>query len=289
MRRRQVLAGLLGVAALPAARLGRAGDGTTLHLGLTAVILRDQGRFLERWRGYLERRLGRPVRFVQRRSYREITELVITGELDVAWVCGFPYVRNRGHMRLLAVPLWRGRPLYQSYLIVPASDRLTRSFADLEGAVFAYSDPDSNSGYLVPRYEMLRAHLQPSRLFRKTFFTWSHRDVVRAVAERVARGGAVDGYIWETLRKVEPRLTARTRVVLRSDWYGFPPLVAREDLAPETLAAVRGALVAMSAEPRGRELLEILALDGFTAGEDRLYDGIERVLRFVETVNAGRA
>ena len=64
-------------------------------------------------------------------------------------------------------------------------------------------------------------------LFRKTFFTWAHQDTVRAVAVGLAQAGAVDGYIWETLDRIEPELTRETRVVAKSDWYGFPPIVAR--------------------------------------------------------------
>ena len=176
------------------------------------MILEDQVSFLDDWRRYLEQRLrGRAV-FVQRGSYREITALINNDELDFAWVCGYPYVANRASMRLLAMPLYHGKPLYQSYLIVPSSDRVTRSYADLEGKLFAYSDPNSNSGFLVPQYLMLRAGLDPQTLFKKTFFTYAHRKVVSAVATGVADGGAVDGYVWETLALLSPELTAKTRV-----------------------------------------------------------------------------
>ena len=49
-----------------------------------------------------------PSSFVQRRSYREVSELLIAEKLDAAWICGFPYVRYRDRMRLLAVPTWKG-------------------------------------------------------------------------------------------------------------------------------------------------------------------------------------
>ena len=266
----------------PRARAGEA----PLTFGLTAVILQNRSAFLDRWRQYLARRIERPVRFVQRRSYSEITELIGSGELDVAWVCGYPFVRNRERMRLLAVPHWNGRPLYQSYLIVPAGDVRTRDFADLKGDVFAYSDPNSNSGFLVPRYEMLSARLNPKRLFRKTFFTWAHEDVVRAVAEGLAQGGAVDGYIWETLARIKPALTARTRVVRKSEWYGFPPLVTRTDLPASEFARLRAVLMGMGDDPAGRRLLAEMNLDGFGNDGPRIFDGVERIMHFVDAINA---
>ena len=76
--------------------------------------------------------------------------------------------------------------------------------------MLAYSDPDSNSGFLVPQYEMLRIGVNPITHFRKTFFTYAHRKVVQAVADGVAQGGAVDGYVWETLALRTPALDAES-------------------------------------------------------------------------------
>ena len=170
-----------------------------VRIGLTPVFLDDQTTFVNAWRGYLERRLNRPVTFVQRASYREITDLVRTGKLDFAWLCGYPYVQNRDALNLLAAPVYQGKPTYRSYLIVPASDHQTRSIADLRGKVFAFSDRDSNSGYLVPVHELLGLNETPGAFFAKTFFTWSHRNVVQAVADGLAQGGAVDSYVWDIL------------------------------------------------------------------------------------------
>ncbi|NIV38800.1 MAG: PhnD/SsuA/transferrin family substrate-binding protein, partial [Anaerolineae bacterium] len=91
-----------------------------IRIGLTPVFLDDQVQVLRDWRAYLETRLGNPVQFVQRQTYREITDLLLQGELDAAWLCGFPYVRNRDRLTLLAVPVYRNQPLYESYLIVSA-------------------------------------------------------------------------------------------------------------------------------------------------------------------------
>ncbi|HHH40299.1 MAG TPA: phosphate/phosphite/phosphonate ABC transporter substrate-binding protein [Sedimenticola sp.] len=252
------------------------------RIGLTAVFLDNQTSFIKAWERYLEQKLGEPVRFVQRQSYREITQLLLDGQLDAAWICGFPYVRFRERLRLLGVPLYHGKPLYRSYLIVPADDQQTRSYGDLEGAVFAYSDPDSNSGFLVPQAELRRRGIDPARFFSKTFFTWSHRDVVRAVADGLARGGAVDGYVWDTLSQTHPELTRRTRVVWRSGYFGFPPFAVRATLAADDFDRLQQVLMGMAADPQGRKLLRRLNLDGFGRGSDRLYDSIRKELEVAE-------
>jgi phosphonate transport system substrate-binding protein len=251
-----------------------------VRIGLTPVFL-DDPTFLRDWRAYLEVQIGRPVRFVQRRSYREIVELIRKGELDFAWLCGYPYVRHRQALRLLALPLFNAKPLYRSYLIVPAGDGTTSSMRDLRGRVFAYSDPDSNSGYLYPVYALIRLGEQSDRFFARSFFTWAHRKVVEAVASGLAQGGAVDGYVWDTLAKHQRALTAQTRVVDRSPEFGFPPFVARRSAADELSALMQRALLGMAEDPGGRALLARLNLDGFTAGQEALFDGIAAMARVV--------
>lgn len=253
-----------------------------LRIGTTPVILDDQIGFLDAWRAYLEARLGRPVLFVQRGSYREIIDLLVSGQLDAAWVCGYPYARYRTRMRLLAVPLYNGKPLYRSYLIVPSTNADVHSILDLRGRVFAYSDPNSNSGFLVSQYELLRANEDPRTFFRKTFFTYAHRKVVVAVAAGVAHGGAVDGYVWDTLARLSPELTARTRVAWRSMEFGFPPLVVRADLPADDLRELRQILIAMPENDEGRALLRQLNIDGFSGAVDGVFDGIAQMMRFVD-------
>lgn len=254
-----------------------------IRIGTTAVILNDQVRFLDEWARYLQGQFGQPVSFVHRSRYREITELLLGDKLDFAWVCGYPYVSHRQALRLVAVPLYQAKPLYRSYLIVPNSDLKTDSFAELKGKIFAYSDPDSNSGFLVPQYEMLRAGLDPLTLFQKSFFTYAHGKVVAAVAKGIAHGGAVDGYVWETLALRTPELTRRTRVAAKSDEYGFPPLVARRSIDEAEFRGMQKVLNGMADNPAGESLLKQLNLDGFVQPEERLFDGIGKILAYVST------
>jgi phosphonate transport system substrate-binding protein len=180
---------------------------------------------------------------------------------------------------LLAVPLYHGRPYYQSYLIVPAQDLHTTSIAQLKNRVFAYADPYSNTGYLTPRFELQQLGETPSVFFSKTFFTWGHRKTVEAVGAGLAHGGAVSSHVWETLAKVKPELTAATRIVSRSPEYGFSPFVARTLISEAEFRDMQRALLAMGGDEEGRRLLEGLNLDGFVAGEPRIYDRVNEMIR----------
>ena len=145
-----------------------------LKFGITAVILQDQNEFLAQWETHLESRLDRDVEFVQRGSYAEISELLSRDAIDIAWVCGAPYVRHRDRWRLVAVPLADGKPHYQSYLIVRAgyAPPLVRH---LQGTVFRTPIRTRTPGAAVRDAETGI----PRRLaVSKTFFTWSHHDTV---------------------------------------------------------------------------------------------------------------
>jgi phosphonate transport system substrate-binding protein len=255
---------------------------TPLAIGTTPVFLDQHADLLRRWQHYLEARMQRPVAFVQRGSYRETMDLLLTGRLDAAWICGYPYVRYRSQLRLLAVPVFQGEPLYRSYVIVPATDTRSLSLLDLKGRVYAYSDPLSNSGWLVPQATLLRRGEKPGTFFRKSFFTHSHRAVVQACASGLADGGSVDGYVWETLARFHPELTRATRVVEHSEPFGFPPIAARASLRETEALALRRALLGMSKDDDGRWLLARLNLDGFVQGSDSLFEGIARSVTLVE-------
>lgn len=279
-RRRWLLAGgsLAAAGLIGLSRKSRAAD-SKIRVGMTPAFLHDQHGLLAEWRDFMAASLQRPVEFIQRDSYRETMDLLRLEKLDFAWICDYPFLHLKQEVRLLAVPLYQGRPHYRSYLIVRKDNTQVGSMADLAGSVFAYADPYSNTGYLSPRYEIRQLGRDPTTFFRKTFFTWSHRKVVEAVASGLARGGAVDSYVWDTLAFVEPALAARTRVVWRSPEYGFPPFVSHRSVSTADFHLMQAHLLGMTQSDAGRRLLEHLHLDGFTAGSPALYDGVAKMMR----------
>lgn len=255
---------------------------TPVTMGLTPVFLDSDIRLLAQLETYLARRLERPVQLVQRRTYQEITALLIAGALDTAWICGLPFVRNRERLQLTGVPVYRGSPTYRAYLIARAGTTISE-INELAGQVHAFSDPDSNSGFLVTRALLARQGRTPETFFSKTFFTYGHRNVIRAVASGLAHSGSVDGYVWDVLAEIDPALTTPTRVLRVSEPLGFPPFAApaqSRDLG--VTRAFRAALAGMAAAEDGRAILATLRLDGFTDAAPNLFDGIAELLREAE-------
>mgnify|MGYP005846435993 CR=1 FL=1 len=254
-----------------------AGAAETIRIGLTPVFVEHQSSFVKKFQKYLSQSLGQQVEFVQRPYYQGVTQLLLDGKIDAAWICGYPYVKKQCQYQLIAAPVFEGYPLYQSYIIVPSSDTTSHSIEDLEGKVFAFSDPDSNSGYLFPRLLLWQTGKNEQTFFKKTFFTGSHNYVVDAVANGLANGGAVDGYIWESLKKTHPQLVNRTRIITRSQTFGHPPIVAKNTLDEGLKRRLVQAFLEMSKDPEGQKLLQQLNLDGFMTVAPDLYEDIESI------------
>lgn len=272
MSRRRILAGggaFLASLSIPAISQ----TARPVLFGLTPVFLDSDIQLIAEIERYLSQRIGRPVQLVKRRTYQEITSLLVANQLDAAWICGFPFVQNREHLNLVAVPLYQKAPLYRAYIITQNA-RTAEGIDALRGDIHAFSDPDSNSGFLVTRALLAGLREVPTTFFSRSFFTFGHRNVIRAVASGLAQSGSVDGYVWDVMREIEPGLVSATRIARISEPMGFPPVAASRNLDPELAKAIRSALIDMAAEQNGRSILETLRLDGFVAGDASLFDGI---------------
>lgn len=248
---------------------------TPIRFGLTAVVPTENLRFLDRWSQYLENKIGRKVEFVQRKSYREVIDLLASGGIEFAWICGYPYIQKRDpeSLQLLTVPVYRGAPRYHSYIIVHRDSPYKR-FSDLKGKNFAYSDPDSNSGFLYPIALIAKNGEKPESYFRETFFTFNHVETVQAVSEQVADGGAVDSYIWEYIAVFKPHITEKTRIIEVSPSFGFPPIVYRLGIDADIVKQMKQTLENMDEDTIGKDLLGRLKLDDFGDYPDSLFNDI---------------
>jgi phosphonate transport system substrate-binding protein len=253
---------------------GHALAATPFRFGLTPVLLDSDIALLDQMQTYLEEALGAPVDLVKRRTYQEITALLLSGEIDAAWICGFPFVQHWDRLALVVVPLYHHQPLYQSYLIVPR-DREVADWQGLRGDIHAFSDPDSNSGHLVTWALLAEAGETPQGFFRETIYTYGHRNVVRAVASGLAQSGSVDGYVWDVISHRDPDLASKTRVLRKSELLGFPPVASLTiNQAAPRVQALSAALQATGQTENGRKLLDMLELDGFAVEERSLFDPI---------------
>ncbi|MGQ9815427.1 MAG: substrate-binding domain-containing protein [Candidatus Roseilinea sp.] len=283
-----VLSACVGAPAAPAIRLSQLEPLPTqsarmipLRVAVAAVI--SPRGTVESYRpllDYLSRRLSRPVELVQRRTYAEVNDLLEQGEVDVAFVCTSAYVAGHDQfgMELLAAPQVNGAAVYHSVLVVPA-ESAARSIADLRGKVFAFTDPMSTSGRMYPTWLVQQLGATPESFFARTFFTYSHDDAIRAVAEGLADGAAVDSLVYDYAIRREPALREKTRLIHRSPSFATPPVVVRPGTRPQLKAELRQALLDLADDPHsaGDAALQAIGVERFILIEDSAYDSVRDI------------
>ena len=254
-----------------------------LRVAIAAVIspggtIRSYSPFLQ----YLEQQTGQPVELVQRRTYAEVNNLLRDGGVDIALVCTGAYVQ--GHrdfgMQLLAIPQVKGETVYYSLVIVPAKGP-AQSLADLRGKRFAFTDPMSNSGYLMPVYMLLELGEASEDFFGSTTYTYSHDNSIQAVADGLVDGASVDSLVYDFAVARDPTLADRVRVVARSEPCGMPPVVVPNGVGEEKKAGLKELLLSMHQNEAGRAALSELMIDRFITAEDSAYDSVRRVYELV--------
>ena len=222
---------------------------------------------------YIGRKLNRPVQLVQRQTYAEVNDLIKSGEVDLGFVCTSAYVFGQREfgMELLVAPQVNGETVYYSLLIVP-NDSPARAMTDLRGKVFAFTDPMSLTGRVYPTSLVKSLDASPETFFARLFFTYSHDNAIKAVANKVADGANVDSLVYDFFVARDSSIAQKTRVVSRSPAFGIPPVVVNPKLAPQLKETLRELLLHADADAEGQTVLRNLMIERFVLVSDRIYD-----------------
>lgn len=233
---------------------------------------------------YLGDNLDRDVELIQRKTYGEVSELIGKGLIDLAFICSGPYAsgKEKYGFELLATPEVQGSHFYRSYLIVNKDSSFQR-LENLKGRVFAFTDPDSHTGKVVPTYWLSEMHENPETFFGKAIYTYSHDNSILAVAKGLVDGAAVDGLIWEYYQSRDPSLIAQTRIIRKSEPYGIPPVVASKTLSAESKERVRKLLLSMHQDTGGRAILQELMIDRFIEPREEWYNAVRQIEQDLST------
>lgn len=147
-------------------------------------------------------------------------------------------------------------------VIYVRSDSEFQSLEDLQGASIAYADPNSASGYLVPRGELAAQGINDAEYFSRTGFGGGHEQAVVAVLNgqydsgvtwTSLQGDASTGYTRGNLRRMVDNGLLNMddiRIVWESNIIPNGPTVMRNDLPEEAKAlAINMMLELKEADP----------------------------------------
>lgn len=274
--------GLPGVMSRPAEK-------SPFRLAISAVISpKETVRSYQGLITYLSQKLDRPVELIQRATYAETNDLVQSGNVDLAMVCTYAYVLGNREfgMEALAVPEVSGQATYRSYIIVSADSDI-RDFRGLRNKIFAFTDPISFSGTLYPTYLLWRLGETRESFFQRYIFTYSHDNSIKAVAEKLVHGAAVDSLILEFAIAKNPSYKDKIRIIEQSPPVGSPPVVVHPGLNRATKENLQKIFLEMSDDPQGQRALKEMMVDRFVLPDDRAYDFIRQIERTIKTEKKG--
>lgn len=241
---------------------------------------------------YLSQKLGLKVGLADELNWAERERRFDQDKIQVCWICGLPYVwkadRNPAEIELLAAPVMRGdryrdMPVYFSEIVVRA-DSPYRRFEDLRGAIWAFNEPGSHSGYNIARFRLAGME-SPESFFKQAVMSGSHEASLDGILGGWIDGSAIDSIVLELFLKHHPERGVELRSLEVLGPSPIPPLIVRRSVPEALRDQLKQLLLNMHADPLGKQALAATPVARFAAVDDRQYDPIREVDQVASTVN----
>lgn len=245
--------------------------------------LSDNGKVLE---AYLKKDLDMEVSVELPTSFIAVVEAFGSKRADAAILNTFGYILAHekygveAHLKLMN----RGRDEYYGQIIARVDG--PKSIADLKGKKFAFVDPASTSGYLLP----LRLFKQENIVIKEHVFAGRHDSVVSAVYQRQVDAGATfytppddDGSPKDArmlLKTQYPDVYDKIKILKLTGPIPNDPVSFRKDLPEEIKTKVVDSLVRYIKTEEGKKTMyNLYHITDFKVATDKDYDKVRGYLK----------
>jgi phosphonate transport system substrate-binding protein len=248
-----------------------------------AKLLSEKGDIVK---AYLEKETPYKFSFSVPTSYVAVVEAFGTARADIAILNTFGYLmaNERYGAQALVTLIRFGSDTYQAQIIAKSDSKIS-SLKDLAGKKFAYVDPASTSGYLLPAKMFKDSGVEP----KETVFANKHDNVVTMVYQGQVDAGATfyspphEGKIQDARRLVltqYPDVEKKIKIVQLTDSIPNDPIVFRKDLPEDMKTKIADALVKFTTTPEGKDVMHAMyGADELVRSTDAKYDGVRDILK----------
>ncbi|MEE8409549.1 MAG: phosphate/phosphite/phosphonate ABC transporter substrate-binding protein [Myxococcota bacterium] len=238
---------------------------------------------------FLGRAIDHEIVVVVPGSYDQVVDMLVRGELDMALLTPFTYVKAKRRLPslvLIASMVAEGAVKYRGYIVTKANGEI-HSVDALKGKRFAFVDKGSASGYLFPHVALLEAGIDPRRDFAEVRFAGGHPKVVQWVLDGTVDAGAISSTTFRHLRG--EALFSRLEIIAKTAWIPFDAVVLHPSVPEPVARKLQTTLMGLNSQsPEGRAVLTgITTTNGFIAGNDATYDPVRRVAAQLESKGTG--
>lgn len=222
---------------------------------------------------YLQKKLGVPIEIKTATDYAGVITGMQFKHVDFAYFGPKSYVEAAKRANAEAFVVEQSKDGSSGYhgLIITKKGRGLKSMKDIKGKTWAFTDPNSTSGTLVPTvYFYKELKIDPEKYFSKVIYSGSHEASMMSVNNGkvdaastndldMARG---DGKQWNAKQDFE--------IIWKSKLIPASPMAYRKDLPASLKKALKKAFL----EYKDPEGLEKLKLKAYVDGSDKLFDPI---------------
>ncbi|HEX2995519.1 MAG TPA: phosphate/phosphite/phosphonate ABC transporter substrate-binding protein, partial [Anaerolineales bacterium] len=175
------------------------------------------------------------------------------------------------------------QPFYKGQFIASTESGI-KSFADLKGKTFCFVDPNSTSGYIVPRIILKANGVDPDTDFAAVQNAGSHPNVAIAVYQGDCDAGVTFiNVLTDASAKLEetyPDIAEKVQVFAVSDRIPNDGMQFIKSLDPKLQALIVEGMLKMAEDPGGKAVLKSLYnYDAFQQVEPTFYDDFAAVLK----------
>ncbi|WP_232699588.1 substrate-binding domain-containing protein [Brevibacillus daliensis] len=222
---------------------------------------------------YLGEQLNRPAVLIQRKSYNEISTLMMNGGADIALLSSGAFLTNGQDKGLEAIAMQErmGVPYYYGYLIVNRDSHIS-DINELREKRVAIADPSSYSSYIFVSKKLAEINETPEHFFESYTYTYSHEKSLKAVMNRVVDAAAVNSLVYEQAKLENPDIINSLQIIEKSEPVGTGPVVISSSLSDEEKNIIKELFMSMHEQPTLKPALKGLFIDRFVPFDSKYYD-----------------
>lgn len=220
---------------------------TALDFGIISTESQDNQK--PKWEPFIdamEAGIGRQVNAFYATDYAGVIEAMGAGKVHMAWYGGKSYVTaaERANAEAFAQTIaLDGTDGYYSHLITNKENPILADIDVEKGdgdqyvvdnassLTFAFNDPESTSGFLVPGYYVFaQKGVNPNEAFKNLVFAGSHEATAQAVANNQVDVATNNNESLDALKESDPEALEKIQIIWTSPVIPSDPIAYRSDL-----------------------------------------------------------
>jgi phosphonate transport system substrate-binding protein len=207
-------------------------------------------------------------------DFAAVREAMCAGQAQIGWLNTFNYVlaNEKCGVEVGLVTERFGSSTYVGQINVGADSGIT-SLEDLKGKVMCWVDPNSTSGYIIPRIMLKANGIDPDTDFAQTIEAGSHNNVISQVYNGDCDAGASYADARSSIEADFPDVNEKVVVLATTTEIPNDSVSFAKDFDPEMRTQIVNALLEIAQSEEGLTALENLySISGLQEAGDSFYD-----------------